>query len=142
MKVLVYLSIIGAIISDVVYHFSEMNIPKDINPLFAISMVYLIASSTAFIISYIVNKKQNIVKELKKVNWAIIVLSISLVVMEVSFLLIYRVGGELSKIYNIVSLVESIALVVIGIVMYSEKLNTKNIIGIIFAMVGITMLAS
>ena len=141
MKLFRYLCIVGAITADVAYHFSEKNIPKDINPLFTLAIVYLAVSILALIMSCISNKGLIIITQLSKANWTIITLSISIIVMDICFLLSYRIGGELSKLYNIVTPLESILLVFAGVILYSEKLNAKIILGIVFAMIGITMLS-
>ncbi len=94
---------------------------------------------TLLIFAFFPTKKGFIV-ELRGLNWASYVLALSLVGLEVGFLLVYRSGWNLGIAAVLVNVVASLILVPVAIFVFKDKLNWINIVGILVCLVGLVML--
>ena len=56
--------------------------------------------------------------------------------------LLYKNGGDLSKVMNYIAPLETVVIAILGVILYKEKLSTKNIIGIVLALTGIALLGT
>ena len=92
---LFYFSIILAICSSALYHFSAKSVPTNVN--FSISLVvtYTVALGITFLTTFFFPTKEGVIAELKQLNWASILLAIAIVGIEFGFLLVYRSGWNL-----------------------------------------------
>lgn len=59
---------------------------------------------------------------------------------EVATLLAYRAGWELSLLAIMVNVVASLVLVILGVIIFKDKLTPINILGILVCIVGLVML--
>ena len=55
--------------------------------------------------------------------------------------LIYKVGGELSKVMNYIAPLETVALLLLGVLAYKDKFYKNELIGIISVLIGIVLIA-
>ncbi|MDO5707525.1 MAG: hypothetical protein Q4P31_02690 [Andreesenia angusta] len=76
-----------------------------------------------------------------QVNWASITLGISVILLELGFLLAYRTGWNIGTAAIISTIVVTIALVPIGIFLYRESISINNITGITLSLIGIYMIS-
>ena len=79
--------------------------------------------------------------ELKKINWTAPALGIFLVCMDVSVLLMFRMGWNLSVGSVLLYVLLAIALVIVGAVFYKEKVTLKRLVGIIMCIVGVILIS-
>ena len=79
--------------------------------------------------------------ELKKINWTAPALGICLVCMDVSVLLMFRMGWNLSVGSVLLYVLLAIALVIVGGVFYKEKVTLKRLIGISMCLVGVILVS-
>ena len=59
----------------------------------------------------------------------------------ISDYLLYKNGGDVSKVLNYIAPLETVVIALLGLIIYKEKLVRKNIIGIILAILGITLIS-
>ena len=88
---------------------------------------------------FITSSNKNYFKEIKKANWTAPVLGACLVCLEVSTILLFRVGWELSVGLLLAYVLLAVVLVILGRVVYKEKLTTKRIIGIVISLAGVVL---
>ena len=84
--------------------------------------------------------KHGFIAELRGLNWASYLLALSLVGLEVGFLLVYRAGWNIGIAAVLVNVVASLILVPIAIFVFKDKLNWVNIVGILVCLAGLVML--
>lgn len=137
---LFYFSITLAILSSALYHFSAKSVPSNIN--FAISLIvtYLVALGITLIVAFLLPAENGFASELKKLNWASILLAIAVVGIEFGFLLVYRSGWDLGIAAVLTNVVASLILVPVAIFIFKDKLNWVNVMGILVCLVGLVML--
>jgi drug/metabolite transporter (DMT)-like permease len=137
---LFYFSITLAIASSALYHFVQKSTPGNVN--FAVSLLatYLVSLGITLLIFAFFPTKEGFIVELRGLNWASYVLALSLVGLEVGFLLVYRSGWNLGIAAVLVNVVASLILVPVAIFVFKDKLNWVNIVGILVCLAGLVML--
>jgi drug/metabolite transporter (DMT)-like permease len=137
---LFYFSIILAIASSALYHFSAKSTPANVN--FSISLVvtYLVALGIVALTTFFFPAKKGLAFELKQLNWASFLLAIAIVGIEYGFLLVYRSGWNLGIAAVLVNVIASLILVPVAIFIFKDKLNWINITGILVCLIGLVML--
>lgn len=137
---LFYSSIILAICSSALYHFSAKSTPSNVN--FAISLVvtYIVALVITLVTTLFFPAKNALAFELKQLNWASFLLAIAIVGIEFGFLLVYRSGWNLGIAAVVVNVVASLILVPVAIFLFKDKISWVNVAGILICLVGLVML--
>jgi multidrug transporter EmrE-like cation transporter len=75
----------------------------------------------------------------QKIGWPQIIVGFTIVGIEIGFLLMYRSGWTLSTGYIMTSVAVNIALLLIGLLFFSEKLSAVNVTGVLLCIVGVAM---
>ena len=138
--ILFYFSIILAICSSALYHFTAKSTPANVN--FTVSL--LVTYGTAFIVTlftfFFFPVHNGVASELKKLNWASIGLAIAVVGIEFGFLLCYRAGWNLGIAAVLTNVVASLILLPVAIFIFKDKISLTNILGIFVCLAGLIML--
>jgi drug/metabolite transporter (DMT)-like permease len=137
---LFYFSILLAIASSALYHFTQKQIPAGVNPAVSVIVTYLVSLIVCIPLLLLLPPENGIRAALKDLNWASYFLALSLVGLEVGFLLVYRSGWNIGIAAVVVNVVASLILVPIAIFYFKDKLSSINIIGILVCLAGLVML--
>ena len=137
---LFYFSISLAIASSALYHFTQKQIAPGANPAVSTIVTYAISLALCLGLLIFLPAQNGFVAALKQLNWASYVLAISLVGLEVGFLLVYRAGWNIGIAAVLVNVVASLILVPVAIFVFKDKLSVVNIIGILVCLAGLVML--
>jgi drug/metabolite transporter (DMT)-like permease len=137
---LFYFSIVLAVCSSALYHFSQKQIPTGVNPVISVIVTYIISLILCFLLLYFLPPKQGILQAVKQLNWASYVLALSLVGLEVGFLLVYRAGWNIGLAAVLVNVVASLILIPVALLVFKDKLSWVNILGILVCLAGLVML--
>jgi len=137
---LFYFSISLSIFSSALYHFTQKQIPADVNPAASIIVTYVLSLILSFILLYFLPPANGLLSALRGLNWASYALAFSLVGLEVGFLLVYRSGWNIGIAAVLVNVVASLILVPVAILLFREKLSMVNIAGILVCLAGLVML--
>jgi drug/metabolite transporter (DMT)-like permease len=137
---LFYFSITLAIASSALYHFVAKSTPANVNFPVSLLVTYAVAFIVTLVGFFFFPVKNGLAFELKQLNWASFLLAIAIVGIEFGFLLVYRSGWNLGIAAVLVNVVASLILVPVAIVVFRDKLNWINIVGILVCLVGLVML--
>ena len=137
---LFYFSIALAICSSALYHYSQKQIPANVHPIVSIIVTYVISLVLCLILLYFLPVKEGFLQAVKQLNWASYVLALSLVGLEVGFLLVYRSGWNIGLAAVLVNVVASLILIPIALLVFKDKLSWINIGGVLVCLVGLVML--
>ncbi|WP_123054461.1 EamA family transporter [Clostridium sp. JN-1] len=129
--------IIIVITSNVIYHVTTKNIPKEANSFLSVSITYLVGMISALAIYCLTSKSSKILTDIHKLNWTSYVLGLAILGMEVGYIYMYRVGWNISKGSLIANISLAIFLVIIGALFYKEHIGLYQIIGIACCIVGL-----
>lgn len=137
---LFYFSITLAILSSTLYHFVAKSTPADVNFTVSLLVTYAIAFVVTLFTFYFLPAENGLTAEIKKLNWASIVLAIAIVGIEFGFLLVYRSGWNLGIAAVLTNVIASLILVPVALFVFKDKLNWVNVMGILICLVGLIML--
>ena len=137
---LFYFSIILAICSSALYHFTAKSTPSNVNFTVSLLVTYGVAFIVVLFTFVFFPIKNGLVSELKQLNWASIGLAIAVVGIEFGFLLTYRSGWNLGIAAVLVNVVASLILLPAAIFIFKDKISLVNILGIVVCFVGLIML--
>jgi multidrug transporter EmrE-like cation transporter len=137
---LFYFSIILAICSSALYHFTAKSTPSNVNFTVSLLVTYAVAFVVTLLGFFFFPATNGITAELKQLNWASIGLAIAIVGIEFGFLLTYRAGWNLGIAAVLVNVVASLILIPVAIFFFKDKISWVNILGILVCLAGLVML--
>lgn len=135
-----YIALILTIVANVFYHISQKNISDKISPMFSLVITYFIALILSLIVAVTTQGTKIFKTEFSEINWTCISLGVSVVLLELGYLLAYRVGWNIGTAAIISTIIVTIALVPIGIALYKENISLQNIVGIVISLIGIYLI--
>ena len=133
-------SIALLVCSGVFYQLFQKLISPTINPGFSLICSYIAAIILSTLLFVLFPLKGSLTEEIKNLNIYSFILAIPIIGIELGYLLLYRAGGKLSYSSALVSSMITILLVIIGMILFKEKINIKKIAGIVLCMSGIVLL--
>jgi hypothetical protein len=137
---LFYVSILLAIASSALYHFTQKQIPSDVNPVVSVVVTYLVSLALCLVLLRVLSPKNGLLAALRQLNWASYALALSLVGLEVGFLLVYRSGWNIGLAAVVVNVAASLILVPVALYYFKDSLSGVNLAGIVVCLVGLVML--
>jgi len=137
---LFYFSIILAICSSALYHFTAKSTPANVNFTVSLLVTYAVAFIVTLFTFFFFPAPNGVTTELKKLNWASIGLAIAVVGIEFGFLLTYRSGWNLGIAAVLTNVVASLILLPVAIFVFKDKISWVNIVGIFVCLAGLVML--
>ncbi len=141
MKTSLLIAMAVAVSGQVLYHVAQKAVPSGTNPVVALLVFYLGAAviTLPLLAFYPLTEKLSV--ELGKVGWAVIAVALSIVLIEIGFLLAYRAGGELSSTFVLTAAIVTMATCVVGYMAHSESFNIYKIGGIALCLSGIALIS-
>lgn len=125
------------VFSNVVYQICAKSIPKDMNTMASMVITYLVGALCSAIIFFTLFKGESLITEFRKINFATIMLGVSVVGLEVGFIYAYKAGWAVSTASTVQSVFLAAALVVVGAVLYHEAVTPSKVVGVILCIAGI-----
>lgn len=132
-----YLPVVIIIASNVFYNICAKSMPIKANPFFCLVITYIIAAIVALVMYLTASGGKPISDELQQLNWAPFVLGFSLVALEFGYILLYRMGWNVSIGSLVCNILLAILLLFIGLLLYREILNGRQILGILLCLAGL-----
>jgi multidrug transporter EmrE-like cation transporter len=130
-----------AIVASVGYHLVLKVTPSAVNPLLSLAVTYAIGAA-AFLGCYaLVPDTPPIRDAVRLVNWTAPGLAITVIAIDVAFLLLYRSGFEVALGLNITQAAAALILVAIGVFVFREKITAVNVAGIVLCIVGLWLIS-
>ena len=114
--------------------------PAGINPFASLSVTYLVGALFSALLYFALNKDTNLLQEYVHLNWTSFVLGLAVVGLEAGSIYMYKAGWEMSRGQLVYSILLALCLILIGVTVYHESLDTSRIIGVILCMAGLILL--
>jgi uncharacterized membrane protein len=134
-----FLPIILAIITSMLYHLFQKLTPAGANPILALIITYLTATLASLILLPAFPLSVNLRESLKGINWVSVALGVTIVGLELGYLLAYRAGWNISIAGIFSNATVALLLIPIGIALFNEKLSAFNLAGILFCTLGLVL---
>jgi drug/metabolite transporter (DMT)-like permease len=135
------LALVIALSGQVLYHACQKSVTPGMNPVLALVVFYLVAALATLPLLFIFPITDSVSQQLASTNWAVIGVGISIVLIEVGFLLAYRAGGELSSAFVLTSAAVACSLLIIGVALHGESVSVTKIAGLVMAVAGIYLIS-
>jgi len=137
-----YLPIFIIVMSNVAYHLSAKSVPKEMDSLFFLSLLYLVAGCVSFAIFILKPESglSNVHAQIRYINWVPFLFSFGIIGLELGNILMYRVGWNMSVGSLVANILLGIALIAIGYFLYKESISMKQMAGIAFCMIGLVLI--
>jgi drug/metabolite transporter (DMT)-like permease len=137
---LFWFSALLVIFSNVGYHICQKSIPPAANPLLSVIVTFALALLVSVALYFFLPGERGIISGLKNLNAASFVLGLTIIGIEVGYLLVYRSGWNISLGPVFINLVVLLILIPVGLLLFNEKITVKNLAGVVFAVIGIYLI--
>ena len=125
------------VVANIVYQICAKSVPKNMDTMASMVITYLVGALCSAIMFFIMNRDASLLHEFSKSNSAPVWLGISVVGLEVGFIYAYKIGWAVSTASIVQSTFLSLALLVVGALLYNEAITLNKIIGISICLVGL-----
>ncbi len=129
------------IISNTVYNICTKSTPQNIQPFASLTLTYLVSAGISVILFFVFSEDKNLLAEMSKANWATFLLGGVLVLLEVGWIYMYRVGWKVSVASLVANIGLACTLLLIGVLFYKEALTIRQLAGILLCMASMFLLA-
>ena len=134
-----YLAFVLTVIGMLLYHVSQKAVPKETNPFFVIAIAYVVGILLCALFAFTYPGKKSLIETFKASNWAVFVLGAGAAGVELGFLLMYRAGWKLGVAAVATNVAVTGMLIPIGIIVFKDHLSVRNILGLIFCILGLVL---
>jgi drug/metabolite transporter (DMT)-like permease len=130
-----------AITGQVLYHVAQKSVPAGTNPVVSLLAFYLIAAALTLPLLALYPLSGSVAAELGKLNWAVYAVALSIVLIEIGFLLAYRFGGELSITFVATAAIVTTSTFLLGVLWLNESLSVQKVVGTVMCLSGIAIIS-
>lgn len=128
--------------SNCFYHICAKSLPDQLNSFGALTITYLVGAVLSAVLFVAGVGPSHIGGEIAKVNWAPLVLGIAIVGLEAGYVLMYRAGWPVSTGALVANICLAVALLAIGVLVFSETISIKQVVGIAVCAVGLFLVTA
>lgn len=132
-----YFPIALLVFSNIFYHICTKSIPQELNPYAMMTGTYLVGMLLSLTLFFTLSPSKNFIAEIHNMNWTVPLLGLCIVGLEVGAIYMYKVGWNISLGNLVQSALVTVALVIIGILIYKETLSPSQIVGILLCAAGV-----
>jgi uncharacterized membrane protein len=136
---LYYFSIGMTVVSNALYHVVQKLTPASVNPLLALTMTYATATIICLVLLPVFPLGASLADSLRQLNWASFALAITVVGLELGFILAYRAGWNISLGAIVSNVAVTLLLIPVGLLFFQERLSAVNVVGVAVCVVGLVM---
>lgn len=129
------------LVAHTVYQVSAKSVPEAMDPFAAVFFNYVVAACAAFVLWMVMGQEKNLAVQLGKMNWAPVVMGLTITAVEVASVFMYKLGWNISVGTTIVNIALAVVLAVIGVMFYKEVLTTQQLMGIGLCIAGVIVMA-
>ncbi len=126
------------VLSSVGYQVGLKEVAHGGEPMAALMLTYLAAGAASFVIYFFqAPKGENLLKGIFSVNISAMGLGLTIVGIEVGSMFMFIAGWPVNTAFLVANSLIVLALMIVGAILYGEKLKPRQIAGVVVSMVGI-----
>ncbi len=141
MKVGLLLALVIAVTGQALYHVTQKSVAAGAHPIISLMVFYLVAALATLPLFWLFPVAGTLTEEWAKLNWAVVGVAISIVLIEIGFLLAYRAGGELSTAFVMTAAVVAISMLLVGALFFGETFSVSKVGGVLLCLAGIGLIS-
>ena len=134
-----YFSFGLTVVGMILYHLSQKSVPPNANPFFVIVIAYVVGIALCVAFALISPGRKNLLETFRESNWAVYTLGVAAALIELGFLLAYRTGWRISIAAVATNAAAAVVLIPVGLLVFKDHLSLRNVIGLIFCLVGLAL---
>ena len=127
--------------SVVLYQVSTKLLPKGLNHWHALMLFYALALMLTVVMTLFDRPTRSLLEDMRKLNWAVPLVALSVVGIELGWILVFRAGAGLSLTGLIVNVAVAVIVIPIGLLFFSEKISLVNVAGMALCLIGLVLIA-
>jgi len=135
-----YISAIVAITGAVGYQYFIKRVPGSINPIVSVMGMYITVLVLGLFLLPLFPAEGGLKAHIRQLSWIQIALAVTVMMIELGFLLMYRHGWNLSTGNLVTGAFVNVILLVLGVALLGEKFNFVNAIGIALCILGVVLI--
>jgi len=135
-----YISAMIAIVGAVGYQYCVKRVSVSLNPVVSVIGAYIAVLILSLAILPFFHSEGGLVKQFRQLNWVQLAIAVSVLLIELGFLLMYRYGWNLSTGNLITGVIVNIALLGLGAIALGEKVSLTNAIGVVICIIGVALI--
>lgn len=135
-----YLSACVAIVGAVSYQYFVKRVPGTLNPIVSILAMYVVVLALGVML-LLFPSEGGLVQHLRQLSWIQVALAMSVILVELGFLLMYRFGWSLSTGNLVTGVVINLILVGLGSTLLGERVSIVDAAGTVLCIVGVVLIS-
>jgi len=139
-KTMFYISALMAIVGGVGYQYFIKRVPGTINPLVSVAGIYVAVLAISAVLMPLFLSGEKLVVHIRQLSWIQIALAVSVIFIELGYLLMYRNGWILSTGNVTTGVFVNLTLAAIGAALLGEHLSVTNLAGIALCILGVALM--
>jgi multidrug transporter EmrE-like cation transporter len=133
------LPIAVVVLSTVLYHVAQKSIPTEAPPLLSLLVSYGVAIAGTLALLPFFPVRAPLSRGFRQLNWASAAIGLTIVGVELGFLLAYRAGWRVSVGAAVSNAAVAALLVPVGLLLFGERLSGLNIFGLLLCVAGLVL---
>jgi drug/metabolite transporter (DMT)-like permease len=136
--VIFYLPLLLVVASTTLYHISQKSVSPLVNPMLSVTVNYV----TALVVSLLIlpfYPGNSLRGSWKNLSWPSVAVGVSIVGIELGFLVAYRAGWRISLASLIANVATALLLLVAGLFFFREHLSARSAVGIALCIAGLVL---
>lgn len=129
------------VVSNILYQIRAKSVPREMDAMASLTVTYLVGAVCSAVMFFVLNPGGSLLREYGKLNMAPMLLGISVVGLEAGFLYAYKAGWPVSTASIVQSAFLSLALLVVGALLYQEAVTPSKVLGVVICLVGLYFLS-
>jgi drug/metabolite transporter (DMT)-like permease len=134
-----YLPILLTALATTIYHIAQKSIPAQVNPMLSLCVNYATALAISLLVLPFYPSQTTLASSWCRLNWGSYAVGIAIVGVELSVLLVYRVGWRISVASAVSNVLTALLLVVVGLFFFREQLSGRNWLGVALCLGGLIL---
>ncbi len=127
--------------SVVLYQVSTKLLPKGLNHWHALMLFYALALLLTVVMTLFDRPTRSLLEDMRKLNWAVPLVALSVVGIELGWIMVFRAGAGLSLTGLIVNVAVAVIVIPIGLLFFSEKISLVNVSGMALCLIGLVLIS-
>ena len=139
-----WLPITFIVLGNVAYHVALKNLPGHVHPLSPLVVLFATSAVVTLILRWFTGRNASLRSEILELGWKPVAVGISIIAIELGFLLAYRAGWKISTAAVTANILVAIALVgvgALGALVSREPLTLPRLAGIVTCLAGLWLIS-
>jgi len=132
-----YVPVLVVVAANTIYHVAAKGMPNTSSTFAPLIWTYLTAMVVTVVMFFLTSPTKDLFVQMRATNVAPFILGAAVVGLEFGFVLLYKVGWNISIGPTVCNILVGTAVLVVGVLVYKEHISMQQIIGIALCGAGL-----